>query len=252
MTFIPPRFKRLFASIPNAQEFFSKELDVLITVHENVLATFKKRPKHYMIITNSPEDHYQNTIEKSKREGVLSIVYGGHIMSGCGLENIACAIKNLTNVELYTHGVLIDKKLLRELVLVPQITYKGYLVNTDDYYRSISTADAMIAVYNTENPSNSITMHNKTYEAMMCGIPVITNLSPEFVRKIGFGIVVDYDDVQGIRKAMVTLRDNLELRITLGDNGRRAFLEKYNWKETEKELYSLYGNVLAGDNHPLE
>jgi glycosyltransferase involved in cell wall biosynthesis len=51
---------------------------------------------------------------------------------------------------------------------------------------------------------------------------------------------------------MVTLRDNLELRIALGDNGRRAFLEKYNWKESEKELYSLYDNVLAGYNHPLE
>jgi glycosyltransferase involved in cell wall biosynthesis len=252
MTFIPPRFKRLFASIHNAEEFFSKGSDVLITVHEKVLATFKKRPKHYKIITNSPEDHYQNGTEKSRRDGVLSIVYGGHIMSGRGLENMARAIKDLTNVELYMHGLVIDKKLLSELVSIPHITYKGYLVNTDDYYRSISTADAMIAVYSTENPSISITMHNKTYEAMMCGVPIITNLSPEFVRKIGFGIVVDYDDIQGIRDAMVTLRDNLELRITLGDNGRRAFLEKYNWKESEKELYSIYDNLLAGDNHPLE
>ncbi|HZE77117.1 MAG TPA: glycosyltransferase [Nitrososphaeraceae archaeon] len=249
MTFIPPRFKRVFDSVHSAEEFFSKQSDVLVTVDEKVLATFKNKPKHCKIITNAPEDHYQDITEKRRRDGVLTIVYGGHIMIGRGLENIARAMKDLTNVELYMHGLLIDKKLLCELVSIPHITYKGYLVNTDDYYKSIIVADAIIAVYSPDNPSNQITMHNKTYEAMMCGIPIITNLSPEFVTKIGFGIIVDYNDIEGIRSAIVTLRDNLKLRIALGDNGRRAFLEKYNWKETEKELYIIYDNLLARDYH---
>ena len=250
MTFIPPKFNRLFYSIHRAEEFFSKHSDVLITVDEKVLATFKKRPKRCEIIINSPEDHYKN-IPKRRRDGVLTIVYGGHIMIGRGLENIARAIKDLNNVELYMHGLLIDKKLLSELVSTPNISYRGYLVNTDEYYESINSADAMIAVYSLDNPSNRITMHNKTYEAMMCGIPIITNLSPEFVRKIGFGIIVDYDDIDGIRAAIVTLRDSLQLRINLGDKGRRAFLEKYNWKEMEKVLYRIYDNLFVSENRPL-
>jgi glycosyltransferase involved in cell wall biosynthesis len=250
MTFIPPKFSRLFYSIHRAEEFFSKHSDVLITVDEKVLATFKKRPKRCEIIINSPEDHYKN-IPKRRRDGVLTIVYGGHIMIGRGLENIARAIKDLDNVELYMHGLLIDKKLLSELVSTPNISYRGYLVNTDEYYESINSADAMIAVYSLDNPSNRITMHNKTYEAMMCGIPIITNLSPEFVRKIGFGIIVDYNDVDGIRAAIVTLRDSLQLRINLGDKGRRAFLEKYNWKEMEKVLYRIYDNLFVSENRPL-
>ena len=245
MTFIPPKFNRLFNGVHRAEEFFSKRSDVLITVDEKVLATFKKRPKQCEIITNSPEDHYQEIAEKRRRDGLLTIVYGGHIMLGRGLENIARAIKDLNNVELYMHGLLIDKNLLTELVSIPHISYRGYLVNTDDYYESINSADAMIAVYSPDNPSNRITMHNKTYEAMMCGIPIITNLSPEFVKKIGFGIVVDHDDIEEIRAAIVTLRDNLQLRVTMGDNGRKAFLEKYNWKDTEKELYRVYDSVLA-------
>ena len=251
MTFIPPKFNRLFYVVHRAEEFFSKQSDVLITVDEKVLATFKKRPKHCEIITNSPEDHYQNITEKRRREGVLTIVYGGHIMSGRGLENIARAIKDLNNVELFMHGFLIDKKLLSELVSIPQIRYRGYLVNTDDYYESITSSDAMIAVYSPDNPSNRITMHNKTYEAMMCGIPIITNVSPEIIREIGFGIIVDYDDIEEIRAAIVTLRDNLQLRITLGDNGRKAFLEKYNWKETVKKLYRIYDGIIASDNHHI-
>jgi glycosyltransferase involved in cell wall biosynthesis len=109
----------------------------------------------------------------------------------------------------------------------------------------------MIAVYSLDNPANRITMHNKTYEAMMCGIPIITNLSPEFVRKIGFGIIVDYDDIDGIRAAIVTLRDSLQLRINLGDKGRRAFLEKYNWKEMENVLYRIFDNLFVSENRPL-
>ena len=248
MTFIPPKFNRLFYSVHRAEEFFSKQSDVLITVDEKVLATFKKKPKQCEIITNSPEDHYQEIMEKRRRDGLLTIVYGGHIMLGRGLESIARAIKDLNNVELYMHGLLIDRKLLSELVSIPQVSYRGYLVNTDDYYESINSADAMIAVYSPDNPSNRITMHNKTYEAMMCGIPIITNLSTEFVKKIDFGIIVNYDDIEGIRAAIVTLRDNLHLRVTLGDNGRRAFLEKYNWKNMEKELYRVYDSILASSN----
>jgi glycosyltransferase involved in cell wall biosynthesis len=106
-------------------------------------------------------------------------------------------------------------------------------------------ADVMIAVYSLDVPSNSVTMHNKTYEAMMCGIPLITNLSPEFVKEIGFGITVDYNSIDEIRSALISLRDNPELRKALGKNGRTAFLEKYNWKETEKDLYRIYDKLLV-------
>jgi glycosyltransferase involved in cell wall biosynthesis len=88
-------------------------------------------------------------------------------------------------------------------------------------------------------------MHNKTYEAMMCGIPIITNLSSEFVKNLGFGIIVDYGNVEQIRSAIVNLRDNRKLSETLGNNGRKAYLEKYNWKMAEKDLYKICDNLLG-------
>jgi glycosyltransferase involved in cell wall biosynthesis len=166
-------------------------------------------------------------------------------MPGRGLENIASAVRELVNVEFCIYGLVIDKKLLDEIVSTPNVKYKGFLTSCDEYYKSIMMADVMIAVYTPHIPSHNITMHNKTYEAMMCGIPIITNLSPEFVKEIGFGITVDYDNIDEIRSALISLRDNPELCKTLGNNGRRAFLEKYNWKETEKELYRVYDNLLV-------
>ena len=38
---------------------------------------------------------------------------------------------------------------------------------------------------------------------MMCGIPVITNVLPEFVNEIGFGIIVEYGNRDQIRSAII-------------------------------------------------
>ena len=48
---------------------------------------------------------------------------------------------------------------------------------------------------------------------MMCGIPVITNVASKLVQRVGCGIVVDYNDHDEIRKAIVSLRDDPLLQI---------------------------------------
>jgi glycosyltransferase involved in cell wall biosynthesis len=68
---------------------------------------------------------------------------------------------------------------------------------------------------------------------MMCGIPLITNVSAELVKEFGLGIIVDYDKVQEVKSAIALLRENGELRQRLRSNGRKAFLEKYNWVKME-------------------
>jgi glycosyltransferase involved in cell wall biosynthesis len=82
------------------------------------------------------------------------------------------------------------------------------------------------------------------FEAMMFGVPLITNLAPEFVNEVGFGILVDYDDINKIKSAIVSLRDNIGLRDTLGRNGREAFTQKYNWHQMEQKLYKINDDLL--------
>ena len=79
---------------------------------------------------------------------------------------------------------------------------------------------------------------------MMGGIPIITNLSPQFVNEIGHGIIVEYGNLDEITTAIKRLRDDLAFRKKLGNNGRRAFLERYNWGNMEKRLYEVYESVL--------
>ena len=87
-------------------------------------------------------------------------------------------------------------------------------------------------------------MANKILEAMMCGLPVITNIAHEIVEETGCGIIVEYDEEQ-IKEAIIALRDNRELRKRLSDNARKAFLKKYNWTNMEEKLFKIYDELMT-------
>jgi len=87
---------------------------------------------------------------------------------------------------------------------------------------------------------------NKVLEAMMCGVAVITNISHELINDAKCGLIVEYGNVKQIKQSIVTLRDNPELRRLYGSNGRKAFLEKYNWTKMEQKLYKMYDVLLNG------
>ena len=102
----------------------------------------------------------------------------------------------------------------------------------------------MVALYDLNVPLNRVSMSNKHFEAMMCGIPLITNAGRELINEVDYGIMVGYNDVNQIKEAVGCLRDDIELRRRLGNNGRKAFLQKYNWTIMEQELYKIYENLL--------
>jgi glycosyltransferase involved in cell wall biosynthesis len=79
---------------------------------------------------------------------------------------------------------------------------------------------------------------------MMCGVPIITNVATDIVNETQCGIIVDYDNLDQIKQTIIDLRDNPELRKKLGDNGRNAFLQKYNWNAMEEKLYKIYEQLL--------
>jgi glycosyltransferase involved in cell wall biosynthesis len=103
----------------------------------------------------------------------------------------------------------------------------------------------MIALYdlNLQN-QYEYGVANKVLEAMMCGVAVITNISPDLVNDTNCGILVDYGNANEVRQAIIKLKDNPELRKFYAINGRHAFLNKYNWTKMEERLYNTYDELL--------
>ena len=81
---------------------------------------------------------------------------------------------------------------------------------------------------------------------MMCGKPIIVNEGVATADKVceeNCGLVVPYGDYEALKEAVLTLKNNPELRKELGENGRRAYETKYNWKIMEKRLLDLYASL---------
>ncbi len=138
-----------------------------------------------------------------------------------------------------------NKTLMERISEIPNIRYLG-LVEQDKFIDLETSCDVMIALYDLNiQPIYNYGMANKILEAMMCSLPVITNIVPEFIHDTGCGIVVEYSNVEQIKQAIIALRDNPKLRKEFGDNGRKAYIEKYNWTNMEKKLYKIYEELMT-------
>jgi glycosyltransferase involved in cell wall biosynthesis len=246
MAYIPENrnifFKLLYSLVNQFEEYFAKRSDVLINISDEILQTYRKRPKNCRTIMNCSEDH-MISVSKAKSNR-FRLLFTGHIRPGRGLEILPDVVKDLKDIDLIITGRVEDKKLLKKLDRNSNITYQGFIDHHELLHLEASS-DVMIALYDLNlQTQNKFVMGNKLFEAMMCGVPVISNVAPELIKEVDCGIVVKYDNVDEIRNTIIKLRDNPELRKRLGSNGRKAFLEKYNWNRMEQQLYEIYDSLL--------
>jgi glycosyltransferase involved in cell wall biosynthesis len=251
MTYVPKSrnlvFKTLYSIVNSLEEFFAKNSDVLVTVSDKMFLTFRKKPKTYIAIMNCPEDHLVDT--SKMKAGGFRVLFTGAIRKGRGLETIRDIVLNEKDIEFIITGKIKDAGLHKEMREVPNIKFHGFLDRKKLLDLEVN-CDVMIALYDlTLQTQYEYGMANKILEAMMCGLPVITNISHELVNDTRCGIIVDYKNKQQIREAVISLRDDPELRRFYGSNGRRAFLEKYNWNRMEQKLYSMYEDLFDCKNH---
>lgn len=247
MARIPPKHKLIYNVVNFFEEAAAKNANALITVADKLLATFQSRPKNVGVIMNCSDDSYisRDVSKKENNEGEkFTLVYPGNIDRDRGLDEVSQAIMGLNDVELVIAGKPIDEKLLNRILKVPNVKYRG-LLQRNDALALTSRSDAMVILYDPQVPNNNFSASNKMFEAMMLGTPIITNVSSDIVNtEIGCGIMVSYGDVNQIREAILKLKENIKLRKQLGYNGRKAYLQRYNWSNMEKSLFKLYDDLL--------
>ena len=87
----------------------------------------------------------------------------------------------------------------------------------------------------------------KMFEYMAAGIPVIASnftLWQEIIEGNECGICVNPLEPRAINKAIQYLIDNPKTAQKMGENGRQAVKQKYNWAIEEKKLFLLYEKLL--------
>jgi glycosyltransferase involved in cell wall biosynthesis len=244
MTFIPKKFKILYRIINSTEEFFSNHSDVLIVANgESALRTFQKRPSHSEIILNYPEDYAIDRSDPPKKNEIFTIAFTGHIRRHRGLETLAAVMRDLEDIRLVITGRTEDNELLNDIRNIQNVRYLGIL-DDSELLKVEGSSNVMVAFYDPAYFCENMPLPNKIFESMMCSTPIVTNIAHEIVNGSDCGIVVEYDNLQQIKEAIIKLRDNPQLCKEFGDNGRIAFIEKYNWNIMEQRLYKLYGDLI--------
>ncbi|MFA5400918.1 MAG: glycosyltransferase family 4 protein [Dehalococcoidia bacterium] len=88
----------------------------------------------------------------------------------------------------------------------------------------------------------------KTLEYMACGIPVVSSdvsIISRIIRESECGILVDPYNAKEHAHAILHLLDHPEEARHMGENGRKAVMQKYNWEIEEKKLLDVYNRCLS-------
>jgi len=88
----------------------------------------------------------------------------------------------------------------------------------------------------------------KMFEYMACGLPIVASDLPpirRFIAESECGILVNAADAHEHAKAILYLLDHPDEAQRMGENGRRAVKEKYNWESEGRKLLRLYEELLS-------
>jgi glycosyltransferase involved in cell wall biosynthesis len=127
----------------------------------------------------------------------------------------------------------------------PEITLTGYLPY-QEMYETLRKGSIGLLVFQPDYYNAYIGLPNKLFDYMLCGLPVVASDFPEIRKVVGeteCGVLVDPTDPDAIAEAIVYLLEHPDEARRMGENGRKAVLERYNWGEMEKRLLEVYRQV---------
>ena len=228
------------------ENFCLKFADGVIVVDIRKQQLKMSNVKKLAVVTNCPADLIDK-LEPQKTQDEFVIYYGGWISETRGLKHVCEAIQDIDGVKLIVAGFGPDEVKLRPVFdAQSNVEFIG-LISDVESLEWTSRADVIFAFYDPKIRINRLASPAKLYDAMMCGTPILVNSEAlpvtETVKKEGCGLVVPYNNIQGIRSAIEKLKEDPELKSELGQNGRKAFEREYNWTEMESRLLILYNEI---------
>ncbi len=222
--------------------------DYVILADESRIEQFKFKLKKFITIVNSPD--LDNAIKfKDETNSQFTIFYGGILDKNRGLNQLIEAVEGLSDVSIRIAGYgLHEDYLLKEFNKSNRIVFLGK-IPYEKIIKETLECDLVYALYNPLIINNKYASPNKLFEAMMCKKPIIvskyTNMA-KIVEDEKCGLLVDYNNINELRNAVIILKENVNLRNELGQNGRESYDAKYNWQIMESKLLSMYSNLLEG------
>jgi glycosyltransferase involved in cell wall biosynthesis len=230
------------------QKYICRRIDAIISVTPHICEKFKNLNQNVYLITNYPL--IKLPLNQHNEFGTRNICFPGSIAPEWCHEKIIEALSFCGNTKYVLCGNAIESylKKLKGLSNWDRVDYKGKITRKE-VTQLLSESDIGIALadYSGNVGDKMGTLGNtKLFEYMLAGIPVICTdfiLWKEIIKNNECGICVSPKNIREISDAINYLFDNPKIAQKMGENGRKAVLEKYNWNFEEIELLKLYSKL---------
>lgn len=176
------------------------------------------------------------------------VCYVGGITGIRGILQVIEALGLYDNVELKLVGEFTEQHIKEQAVKTKgwQHVYECGFLDRSAVKHVMRDSIAGIVTF-LPAPNHIDAQPNKMFEYMSAGLPIITSNFPlwrEIVEGNYCGICIDPEQPKEIAGAIEYLVEHPEKALKMGENGKKAVFEKYNWTIEERKLLAFYEEIM--------
>jgi glycosyltransferase involved in cell wall biosynthesis len=178
----------------------------------------------------------------SKLRGALELIEAMKILTTKGYKDLTLSIIGPVTPTQFGEEITL---LLRQYDLEARVQIPGPIPH-EEVFDVLVRSHIGLAVLHPD-PNYVDSLPTKIFEYMAAGLPVVVSNFPlwkEIVEGNRCGITVDPLDPKAIAQAIEYLLTHPEEARQMGENGRRAVEEKYNWEKEAEKLLALYKELV--------
>lgn len=231
-----------------------KKFDAVISVTPRICDRLEKSNTNTVMVTNYPlldAGKWQEDMQYHPESEYVG--FAGKISEYYNVAFIGRSIQAVKDTQLWLCGPVHRMEYLdqiKENDSEGKVKYLGILPYADiPTFFNNARAGIVVPGYSGNLGGTEGTLGcNKLYEAMLCGVPVICTdftIWKEMVEKYRCGICVNPYDEKQFADAVQYILDHPAEAEEMGQNGRKAVLEEYNWNTQEQVLLELYEKLTA-------
>lgn len=254
---IPPRLRGAVSRVVHfVEKGMARRLSAVITATESIGEQFSRVQKR-VVIKNYPLPMPE--VDGTEREGSNRILYVGGISYLRGYREMIAMMDHIPpelGAELHLIGPL---QYIDEEDRDPErLKEKGIHLHGVVPFREIPEWLAkgkvgLVCLHPVDNYREALPI--KMFEYMAAGLPVVATDFPlwrRILEESGCGVTVDPLNPADMAEKVTALLKDDPMRQRMGKNGRRAFLEKYNWRAEETKLLDLYRELTEERGNSME
>jgi len=235
-------------------DYYLKKEKRIIRYVDRVITVNEPLRKYYSKITHKPITiimnckQLQDTKYEPPNNDKFTLLYLGGLDKSRFLLELVNVVKELPDVHCIIGGIGKPEyvKILKyKCSQVQNVNFIGK-VPMEKVLPITKKADVVVCMLDPINKNSRVGLPNKVFEAAVCGRPLIITEGLYYekivVEKERYGLAIQHTK-EGLRDAIIKLRDNPILCEELGRNALKVAIEEFNWIRQEEKLMKVYKDL---------